>query len=109
LKKASLCLECDDVSRPMHTGSIGLDGPPDQVVSIEEINNDNFSLLTNADVSVGFEGLKRNYGQYINSIFSRIGVDETYTVGKTYGFWLRLGVSNFWGVTEKHIASRRIT
>lgn len=58
-----LGLQRNDLLVVVHDGTVGLDGPPNDVVAILEVDYDDFGgrglvgLLPDADVRVGFKGL----------------------------------------------------
>lgn len=58
-----LSLEGDDLSVPVHDGTVGLDRPASNIVTILELDNNNFGLgglallFSHADVRVGLECL----------------------------------------------------
>ena len=63
LEGARLGLEGDDHPVPVHDGTVGLDGPPCDVVAILQLDNDDFwggilaLLLADTDVVIGLECL----------------------------------------------------
>ena len=64
LKRALLRFESDYELVPMHDCTVGLDRPPDNVIGILEVYNDDLwrrvliELLTDADVIVRFKSLE---------------------------------------------------
>lgn len=58
LQGPRLSSQGDDLSREVHNGAIGLDGPPHNVVAILEVDDNNFGrrglvlLFSNADIRV---------------------------------------------------------
>jgi hypothetical protein len=44
LQCSRLCAQSDDLSGPVHDGTVGLDGASDDIVAVLEVDNDNFGL-----------------------------------------------------------------
>lgn len=77
LECAGLCLQRDDLLRPVHDGTIRLDGSSDGIIVVLEVDDYDFGgggiilLLADADEGVGFEGLDKTSALRMGS-FHRI-------------------------------------
>ena len=98
MQRPGLGLECNDLLMPVHDGTIGLNGPSDDIVAVVELDDDYFGLrgfinfLTDTEKLVGLERLMKKRRQLISNCNGL--ASETYAAIETYRCRLKKKISD---------------